>query len=114
MPLLHLGTDLGRTRPDSVLGPVVQVQRPAVPILQGRPHGHVGKAILVQIGKGAHGKAKPSVLGGFGLQCPLECQQGLLAARKREETLSCRAQPLSRPSGVGASLPLSLRPRTRG
>lgn len=67
MPLLHLGADLGRTRLDSILGPVVQVQRSMVPVLQGRPHSHVGKAILVQIGKGTHGKAEPSVLGGFWL-----------------------------------------------
>lgn len=114
MPLLHLGTDLSRMGPDSILGPMVQVQRSTVPILQGRPHSHVGKAILVQIGKGAHGKAKPSILGGFRLQCPLECQQGLLAARRREQMLSCQAQPVSRPASVRASLLLSLRPTHEG
>lgn len=47
-------------------------------ILQGRPHSHVSKTVLVQIRKGTHGKAKPSILGGFWLKCPLERQQGLL------------------------------------
>lgn len=35
-------------------------------------------------------------------------------ARRREETLSCQAQPLGRPSSGGAPLPLSLRPAHEG
>lgn len=89
MPLLYVGTpDLGRTGPDAMLGPMIQVQCPPVPILQGRPHSHISKTILVQIRKGTHGKAKASILRGFGLKCSLERQQGLLGeTREREKML---------------------------
>lgn len=85
--LLYLGTpDLCRMGPDSTLGPMIEVQRSTVPILQGRPHSHISKTILIQIRKGTHGKAKPRILGGFWLKCSLECQQGLLVeARKMED-----------------------------
>ena len=89
MPLLHRGfSDLCRTLPDSSLGPVIEVQGSMVPILQGRPHSHISKTILVQIRKSTHGKAKPSILEDFWLKCSLECQQGwLVVVRRRPKVL---------------------------
>lgn len=89
--LLHRGSsDLRRTRPDSSLGPVIEVQGSTVPILQRRPHSHISKTILVQIRKSTHGKAKPSILGGFWLKCSLERQQGRLVAVRRRPTVLIR------------------------
>lgn len=88
MPLPRRGTpDLGRTGLDSTLGPVIEVQCSTVPILQGRSHSHISKTILVQIRKGSHGKAKPSILRGFWLKCSLECQQGLLVEVRRRQKM---------------------------
>lgn len=70
--------DLGGPGPKPTLGAMIQVQCSTMPILQGRPHSHISKTILVQIRKGTHGKAKPSILGRFWLKHSLECQQGLL------------------------------------
>lgn len=69
-----------------------------VPILQGGPHSHISKTILVQIRKGTHGKAKPSILGGLWLKCSLECQQGLLVEVGRRQKMLISQFPTSQPA----------------
>lgn len=110
MPLLYLHTsDLGRIGLDSTLGPMIQVQCSTVHVLQGCPHSHISKTVLVQIRKGTHGKAKPSILGRFWLKCSLECQQGLLVEVRRwkdaeltvptlQPVLKCMCLPFLPPS----------------
>ena len=66
--------------------PVVEVERPPVVVLQRCPHQQVAEAVVVEVGRGGQGVAKPGVLKPDPRpQGPIQYKHPLLEEQEEEE-----------------------------